>query len=180
MYAKKKYQKGGRLEEMLAKYMKGGMIKYENGGRGIEGRAEAPDTVSDLMKGLERYARRDERGLPQMSGKELEERLKELRLEQRKTSFEGDFRDPNLLFNKRFPDLYKGRTLGNDAEHPGRQKASDFYQKMIDDLTTQAYLIANSDEYIPDYRKGEFGEKLASELASGKTLEQINEQMRGN
>lgn len=32
MYAKKKYQKGGRLEEMLAKYMKGGMMKYENGG----------------------------------------------------------------------------------------------------------------------------------------------------
>lgn len=31
MYAKKKYQRGGRLEEMLAKYMKGGMIYAENG-----------------------------------------------------------------------------------------------------------------------------------------------------
>jgi len=32
MYAKKNYQKGGRLADMLAKYMNGGMIKYENGG----------------------------------------------------------------------------------------------------------------------------------------------------
>jgi hypothetical protein len=32
MYAKKKYRKGGRLEEMLAKYMKGGMMKYPGGG----------------------------------------------------------------------------------------------------------------------------------------------------
>ena len=186
----KEMGKGGRMYRMggvnemghggVHKYPGGGVMprKYENGGRGIEGRAEAPDTVSDLMKGLERYARRDERGLPQMSGKELEERLKELRLEQRKTSFEGDFRDPNLLFNQRFPDMYTGRTLGNDVDHPGRKKAKDFYQGLIDDLTTQAYLIANSDEFIPDYRKGEFGKILSSELASGKTLEQIREQMR--
>lgn len=33
MYAKKNnYNRGGRLEEMLAKYMKGGIMKYENGG----------------------------------------------------------------------------------------------------------------------------------------------------
>lgn len=32
MYAKKNYQKGGRLADMLAKYMNGGMMKYENGG----------------------------------------------------------------------------------------------------------------------------------------------------
>lgn len=32
MYAKKKYRKGGGLEEMLAKYMKGGMMKYPGGG----------------------------------------------------------------------------------------------------------------------------------------------------
>ena len=34
MYAKKNYRQGGRLEEMLAKYMNGGMMprKYEQGG----------------------------------------------------------------------------------------------------------------------------------------------------
>lgn len=33
MYAKKtNYKRGGRLEKMLAKYMKGGMMKYDNGG----------------------------------------------------------------------------------------------------------------------------------------------------
>ena len=32
MYAKKNYQQGGRLADMLAKYMNGGMMKYENGG----------------------------------------------------------------------------------------------------------------------------------------------------
>ena len=39
MYAKKNnYNRGGRLEEMLAKYMKGGMMKYENGGPITSGR----------------------------------------------------------------------------------------------------------------------------------------------
>lgn len=39
MYAKKNnYNRGGRLEEMLAKYMKGGMMKYDNGGPITSGR----------------------------------------------------------------------------------------------------------------------------------------------
>ena len=37
MYAKKKYRKGGRLEEMLAKYMRGGMVYAENGDQMPEG-----------------------------------------------------------------------------------------------------------------------------------------------
>lgn len=37
MYAKKKYRKGGGLEEMLAKYMRGGMIYAENGDQMPEG-----------------------------------------------------------------------------------------------------------------------------------------------
>lgn len=42
MYAKKKYQRGGRLEDMLAKYMNGGMMKYSNGG-----------PVTSLLRNLE-------------------------------------------------------------------------------------------------------------------------------
>lgn len=43
MYAKKNnYNRGGRLEEMLAKYMKGGMMKYDNGG-----------PVASLLRNLE-------------------------------------------------------------------------------------------------------------------------------
>ena len=38
MYAKKtNYKRGGRLEEMLAKYFNGGMMKYDNGGPLPEG-----------------------------------------------------------------------------------------------------------------------------------------------
>ena len=37
MHPIKKYRKGGRLEDMLAKYMRGGMIYAENGGQIPEG-----------------------------------------------------------------------------------------------------------------------------------------------
>lgn len=51
MYAKKKYQKGGRLEEMLAKYMGGGMMKYENGGEVDPSSPEFKEYLEYRMRG---------------------------------------------------------------------------------------------------------------------------------
>jgi len=62
MYAKKNYQKGGRLADMLAKYMNGGMMKYENGGRPGRGRMlkqEGDTMVRYAMPSDEQLERND-------------------------------------------------------------------------------------------------------------------------
>lgn len=59
MYAKKKYRKGGRLEEMLAKYMKGGMMNYPGGGIFPRRKVTSEQT---LRPGMEyKYANLDNR-----------------------------------------------------------------------------------------------------------------------
>jgi len=166
MYAKKNnYNRGGRLEQMLAKYMRGGMVKYENGGGVLEREAEAPEEVSDLLEGLETLGKRES----PLTGRELEERLERIRKEKQRATFSRDLRDPNLMFNRATEGEYSGLSDISDAI---ASKAESFYDDEMDKLRTQAYAITSSKprpvKLPPHLQEGEFVEILRRAMEKNK------------
>lgn len=150
------------LLRKLKEYMNGGKM-YENGGS-IEERAKAPEEVSDLLKGLETLGKRNE----PLTGRELEEKLKMLRMEQKRASFSRDLRDPNMMFNVATRGEYSGLSDVSDAV---AAKAEDFYQNEIDKLRTQAYAISASKDRTslpPMLKEGEIVEIIRRAMEQGK------------
>lgn len=151
-----------KMLRKLKEMMEGGKM-YENGGP-IEREAEAPEEVSDLLGGLESLGKRTS----PLTGRELDERLKRLRMEQKRASFSRDLRDPNMMFNRATEGEYSGLSDVSDAV---AAKAEEFYQNEIDKLKTQAYAMSASKDRTslpPMLKEGEFAEILRRAMEQGK------------
>lgn len=146
----KKKMEGGKV------YMKGGKM-YEEGGP-LEEEAKAPEEVKGLLEALESGS---------VSGRDVKEMMERLRKEKQQTSFSGDFRDPNLLFNKE-DDAYAG--LDNVSDK-GRAKAEAFYEAEIEKLKNRAYTSSRKpaeEKLPPRLEESEFADMLRKAIKSGK------------
>jgi len=145
-----------KLLKQLKEYMNGGKM-YEEGGP-LEEEAKAPEEVKGLLEALESGS---------VSGRDVKEMMERLRKEKRRTSFSGDFRDPNLLFNKE-DDSYSGM---HNVSDKGRASAEAFYEAEIEKLKNRAYTSSRKpveEKLPPALREGEFAEILRRAMEMGK------------
>lgn len=153
-----------------AKYNQGGKVtKYENGGGPIEDSAVEPGDVRELMDALKSLSSRGGRPL---IGREVKERMSDLKSERRTTADLGDFRDPRLMFNRSNSD-YQGTNAGFSAGKgsSAQRKAGAYYDDKINRLGNQAWATKESQDKTslpPMLREGEFAEIIARMMESGQ------------
>jgi hypothetical protein len=164
------YNRGGQadLYKMIESYMNGGKV-YENGGGPIEDSAVEPGDVRELMDALKALS---SRGGNPLTGREVKERMSELKSERRTTADLGDFRDPRLMFNRSNSD-YQGTNAGFAAGKgsSAQRKAGAYYDDKINRLGNQAWATKASQDKTslpPRLREGEFAEILARMMESGQ------------
>lgn len=165
-----KYNQGGQadLYKMIESYMNGGKV-YENGGGPIEDSAVEPGDVRELMDALKSLS---SRGGSPLTGREVKERMSDLKSERRTTADLGDFRDPRLKFNRSNSD-YQGTNAGFAAEKgsSAQRKAGAYYDDKINRLGNQAWATKESQDKTslpPMLREGEFAEIIARMMESGQ------------
>jgi len=145
-----------KLLSKIKEYMAGGKL-YEDGGP-MEEESKAPEKVKGLLEALEAGS---------ISGRELKEMMDRLRKEKKQTSFSGDFRDPELLFNKE-DDSYAGLDQVSDK---GRESAEEFYESEIEKLKNRAYTSSRKpqgEKLPPRLKEGEFDEIIRKAIEMGK------------
>ena len=102
-----------------------------------------------------------------VSGRDVKEMMERLRKEKKQTSFSGDFRDPDLLFNKE-DDSYIGMDNVSDK---GREAAEAFYNAEIEKLRNRAYTSFSKpaeEKLPPRLEESEFADMLRKAIKSGK------------
>lgn len=162
MEAMKKYRKGGRLEDMLAKYMKGGMMKYENGGEIDPDSPEFKEYLEYRMRGNGNPLYFDEYKGDQLSPTELRQMIREQG---------SSMAIPRSLMPESVSDRYMNEAMTGGGSGPGGARAT-----MADAMSgAEAAFNQNRkfEQEFLEYMKGKGG--AATRREPGMRLEQTPE-----